>query len=39
MSYKIFEEYKQEYTDEMKDSYLSILHSVGENPELKLCNF
>ena len=33
MSYKIFEEYTQEYTKEMKDNYLSILESVGENPE------
>ncbi|GGE42418.1 GTP cyclohydrolase I FolE [Psychroflexus planctonicus] len=33
MSYKILEEYTQEYTEEIKDSYLSILHSVGENPE------
>jgi len=33
MSSKIFEEYTQEYTKEMKDNYLSILESVGENPE------
>jgi GTP cyclohydrolase I len=33
MSYKIFEEYTQKYTQEMKDSYLSILESVGEDPE------
>jgi len=33
MAYKIFEEYTQKYTDEMKDSYLSILNSVGEDTE------
>ena len=33
MSYKILEEYTQHYTEEMKDSYLSILQSVGENTE------
>lgn len=33
MSYKILEEYTQEYTEEIKDNYLSILRSVGENPE------
>lgn len=33
MSYKILEEYTQEYTEEIKDSYLSILQSVGENPD------
>lgn len=33
MSYKVLEEYTQYYTEEMKDSYLSILQSVGENTE------
>ena len=33
MSYKIFEEYTQTYTQEMKNSYLSILNSVGEDPD------
>lgn len=33
MSYKVLEEYTQEYTEEIKDNYLSILRSVGENPE------
>lgn len=33
MSYKILEEYTQEYTEEIKESYLSILQSVGENPD------
>jgi GTP cyclohydrolase I len=33
MSYKVLEEYTQHYTEEMKDSYLSILQSVGENTE------
>lgn len=31
MSYKVLEEYTQHYTDEMKDNFLSILKSVGED--------
>lgn len=33
MSYKILEEYTQRYTEEMKDNFLSILKSVGEDTE------
>lgn len=32
MSYRILEEYTQTYTDEMKENYLSIIKSVGEDP-------
>lgn len=33
MSYKFLEEYTQAYTDEMKDSFQSILKSVGEDTD------
>jgi GTP cyclohydrolase I len=33
MSFKIFEEYNQAFVEDVKDSYLSILKNVGENPE------
>lgn len=33
MSYKVLEEYTQRYTEEMKDNFLSILKSVGEDTE------
>lgn len=32
MSYRILEEYTQIYTDEMKENYLSIIKTVGEDP-------
>lgn len=33
MSYKYFEEYNQEITENMKNSFRSIIEGVGENPE------
>mgnify|MGYP001303601292 CR=1 FL=1 len=33
MSYKYFEEYNQEITENMKNNFRSIIEGVGENPE------
>jgi len=33
MSYKYFEEYNEEITENMKNSFRSIIEGVGENPE------